>query len=60
MRTIRAIAAYEALAARFGEDLARNLLIENPRAVFEGRPLPYVPEVLEEKPRRRRKRFFFF
>ena len=52
--------AYEALAARFDEDLARNLLIENPRAVFEGRPLPYVPEVLDEKPRRRRKRFFFF
>src|SRR5436309_1785476 len=54
------LAALKVDPARFCEDLARNLLIENPRAVFEGRPLPYVPEVLDEKPRRRRKRFFFF
>jgi hypothetical protein len=41
------------------------MLVENPLAVFEGRPLPFVPELLDSAdPRssgsRRRKRFWFF
>lgn len=51
--------AYEAVKKRQGEDVARALLVENPLAAFEGRPLPYIPEV-EESATHRRKRFFFF
>lgn len=54
--------AYEAIAARKGEDVARAIFQENPLAAFEGRPLPYVPEPAEagKKPAKRRKRFLFF
>ena len=31
-----------------GEETARALLIENPLAAFEGKPLPYVPDVCED------------
>lgn len=59
-RPLRLSSAYAALAERFGRELAQGLLVENPRAAFEGQPLPYVPEISEEVPRPRRKRFFFF
>jgi hypothetical protein len=36
------------------------LFQDNPLAAFEGRELPFVPEIEEELPPRRRKRFFFF
>jgi protein-tyrosine phosphatase len=52
--------AYEEVAARLGEECARYLLIDNPLAAFEGRPLPFVPEVAPEPQQRKRKRFFFF
>jgi len=52
--------AYDAVAERFGEEKARALLMENPLAAFEGRPLPYVPEVSTDPPHARRKRFIFF
>jgi len=52
--------AYQAIAEQFGEEKARALLLENPLAAFEGRPLPYVPELLSIPERYKRKRFLFF
>jgi protein-tyrosine phosphatase len=51
--------AYEAIAEQHGEEKARALLIENPKAAFEGMPLPYVPE-LPERDGPKKKRFLFF
>lgn len=65
-RPLRLRPVYDALAESDGEELARALLEENPRAALESRPLPYVPEPQdwrkfakkeEEAPR---KRFWFF
>lgn len=52
--------AFEEIARQLGEERADALVIENPRAAFDGLPLPYVPEVapLVEAPKR--KRFLFF
>lgn len=54
--------AYDAVAQRKGEALARALLRENPLAAIEGEQLPYAPKPrempAEEQPRR--KRFLFF
>ena len=52
--------AFDFVRAQFGEKTAQGLLIENPRAAFEGSTLPYVPETSDERPAKRRKRFFFF
>ena len=52
--------AYELVGSQFGEEKARALFEENPLAAFEGRQLPHIPEVADERPRPRRKRFFFF
>ena len=52
--------AYDAVAERFDEEKARALLVENPLAAFEGRPLPHIPSVPRSKERPRRKRFLFF
>jgi protein-tyrosine phosphatase len=52
--------AYDLVAGQFGKEKARALLVENPRAAFEGEPLPHVPEVSADMERRKRKRFFFF
>jgi protein-tyrosine phosphatase len=58
--------AFEMVARQKGEDVAQALFVDNPRAVFDGKPLPYVPESaapdepdLDTRPRRR-KRFWFF
>ena len=54
---------FDIVAAAHGEDVARALLVDNPLAAFEGRPLPYVPELPNDsrpQPQRRRKRFWFF
>jgi len=51
--------AYAAVRDLFGEKTAEALFLLNPLAAFEGRPLPCVPEVPAEEPRRK-KRFFFF
>ena len=52
--------AYDAIAEQIGEDSARALLLENPLAAFEGRPLPHVPELAPISAPRKRKRFLFF
>lgn len=52
--------AYDEIAARMGDERARFLLIDNPLAAFEGRALPYVPEVGALEQPQKRKRFFFF
>jgi protein-tyrosine phosphatase len=55
--------AYDVVAKRSGEDVANALFRENPLAAFEGRSLPYVPEIPEKASKLkkgRRKRFFFF
>jgi hypothetical protein len=50
-----------------GEEVARALLVENPLAAFEGRPLPFVPQLAEDAglspgatPVRKKKRFWIF
>ncbi|MGC2262794.1 MAG: CpsB/CapC family capsule biosynthesis tyrosine phosphatase [Candidatus Acidiferrales bacterium] len=43
-RPLRLKSAFDALVESKGENLARALLEKNPRAVLEGRPLPYLPE----------------
>jgi protein-tyrosine phosphatase len=67
-RPLRLKEAYDLLAKTRGEQFARGVLVENPLAVFEGRPLPFVPELADEPVSdssaqhrgRRRKRFWFF
>jgi protein-tyrosine phosphatase len=67
-RPLRLKPVYDALVESDGEQLARALLEDNPRAALENRPLAYVPEPLDwkklaregetEAPRKRR--FWFF
>jgi protein-tyrosine phosphatase len=56
--------AFDIVAKRRGEAVARALFRDNPLAAFEGRPLPYIPEPPESDTShlrfRRRKRFLFF
>lgn len=60
--------AFDEIVKARGEEIARALLVENPLAAFEGRALPYVPELGEgvglddsnSPVPRRRKRFWFF
>jgi protein-tyrosine phosphatase len=52
--------AFDEIARQLGQERARALLIDNPRAAFDGLPLPYVPEVAPLSEPRKRKRFFFF
>jgi protein-tyrosine phosphatase len=63
-RPLRLREAFETVAEKRGEGIARALFFDNPLAAFEGRPLPYEPEPPEESsrsaPRHRRKRFIFF
>jgi len=46
-RPLRLKETYDRIAKTRGEELARAVLVENPLAAFEGRSLPYVPEVEE-------------
>jgi len=59
-RPLKLRPAYDVVCKKFGEEKARALLVENPLAAFEGRALPYVPDVPDDVSPRRRKRFFFF
>jgi protein-tyrosine phosphatase len=67
-RPLRLKETYELLAKSRGEDVARALMVDNPLAAFEDRPLPWVPELADEGDlqnsgrggMRRKKRFFFF
>jgi protein-tyrosine phosphatase len=59
-RPLRLQAAYDAVSEQFGPEKARALFLENPLAVFEGRDLPYIPDIPAEEVSPRRKRFFLF
>jgi len=59
-RPLKLQPAYDVVREQFGEEMARGLFVDNPLAAFEGRELPYVPEVEDETAQPRRKRFFFF
>jgi protein-tyrosine phosphatase len=59
-RPLKLSFAYEAISQQHGEEKARALLIDNPKAAFEGAPLPYVPELPSERDAPKRKRFLFF
>jgi protein-tyrosine phosphatase len=66
-RPLRLKPAYDLIAERKGVEIAQALFEENPRAAFEGRPLPYLPAFPDVKSSRtqeksvgRRKRFWFF
>ncbi len=48
-RPLRLKQTYEMIAKAHGEDVARALLVDNPLAAFEGRPLPHVPEIDPER-----------
>ena len=58
--------AHDKVAAKVGKNVAHALFVDNPRAVLDGRPLPYIPELPEELGQapgatpKRRKRFWFF
>jgi len=64
-RPLRLRQAYAVVAGRWGVSTAQSLFHENPLAAFEGRELPYQPELSASphrmaQPKRRRKRFIFF
>jgi protein-tyrosine phosphatase len=59
-RPLRLQPAYEIVREQFGDFKARGLFFDNPMAAFEGRELPYVPEVVAEGKPARKKRFLFF
>lgn len=65
-RPLKLKEAYDLVSKRSGEETASALFVENPLAAFEGRDLPYVPELSEEfapqrEPQpRKRKRFWPF
>lgn len=51
-------AAYGVVQREFGKVRAEALFVENPLAVFEGRGLPYVPDITEPVVKKKRFRFF--
>ena len=67
-RPLRLKETFDHLAKTRGEEVARALLVDNPLAAFEDRPIPWVPELAdgvgwensEGATPRRKKRFFFF
>jgi protein-tyrosine phosphatase len=59
-RPLRLQPAYDVVRKQFGAEKARALFIENPLAAFEGRDLPHIPEIPDERKPQRRRRFFFF
>jgi protein-tyrosine phosphatase len=59
--------AFDHVAKKRGDSVAEALLVGNPRAAFDGLPLPYVPELPDEPDAEgagqggeRKKRFWFF
>jgi protein-tyrosine phosphatase len=66
-RPLRLKETFDEVAKSRGKELAQALFIDNPLAVFEGNPLPYVPDIFDDAdannagtPAKRRKRFWFF
>jgi len=64
-RPLQLKGAFDHVAQTRGEDVARAVLIDNPLAAFEGRPLPWVPELPDDADMagataRKKRRFWFF
>lgn len=67
-RPLRLREAYDHVGKKYGREWAQALLVENPLAAFEGRPLPHVPELDadlgssddDSHVPRRKKKFWFF
>lgn len=59
-RPLKLSPAFDLVREQFGEDTARALFTDNPLAAFEGRDLPYLPEIADHRKIKPRKRFFFF
>ena len=67
-RPLKLKEAFDFVAKRHSQDVAQSLLVDNPLAAFEGRPLPFVPDLADEmgghapgsRTPTRRKRFWFF
>jgi hypothetical protein len=58
---------FDHVTKTWGEDVARAVLVDNPLAAFEGKSLPWVPELDEDiglapggTSTKKRKRFWFF
>ena len=47
-RPLRLKEAFDRIAKTQGEEIAEALLLENPRAAFEGTLLPYVPDLADD------------
>jgi protein-tyrosine phosphatase len=67
-RPLRLKETFDWVAKTHGEGVAQALLVKNPMAAFDGEPLPFVPEIDDERfgdesdrrGGRRKKRFWFF
>jgi protein-tyrosine phosphatase len=59
-RPLRLLPAYAAVREQLGEETARALFLDNPKAALEGHELPHVPDLPDPRTPPRRKRFFFF
>jgi protein-tyrosine phosphatase len=66
-RPLRLKETFDHVAKTRGQDVAQALLVDNPLAAFEGKSLPWVPELDEDiglapgaSSTRKRKRFWFF
>jgi protein-tyrosine phosphatase len=59
-RPFQLLPAYEVVRERFGEGTAKALFVDNPLAAFEGRELPWVPEIVMQEKKEKKKRFLFF
>ncbi|MGH9572552.1 MAG: tyrosine-protein phosphatase [Candidatus Acidiferrales bacterium] len=62
-RPLRLKETYAYVARTYSEDLARALMVDNPLAVFEGRPIPCIPELVDaagDGSQKRRKHFWLF
>ena len=59
-RAPRLSPAREVVAALAGEEVAQALFVENPRAVIDNKPLPFLPTPAAAPTKRARKRFWFF
>jgi protein-tyrosine phosphatase len=58
--------AFDYVSKRWGKEMAEGLLVDNPLAAFEGRALPFVPDLPGEEDaqgkteQKKKKRFWFF
>ncbi len=66
-RPLRLKETYDLVSKNYGEDVAQAVLIDNPLAAFEGKSLPWVPELDDDvglspgaTAIKKKKRFWFF